>query len=275
MSVYAYDICILAHPADAGAAERLAESIRSYHLPRKTVPATPGAGYRKILPDVLGEPFDEAAASKLDSCRQLIVLCSPDAHGFLPIHEKLLYFERMRGRQNIIAVILRGEPLESFPPFFIEEKWVKHIEPDGSIVERKETLEPVASDLRADSRRRANALLRYETVRIVASALGLEPDALEQRHARRAKRRAKAAAAAVCAVLLAVSGTFIYFSTMAKSEGDTATAMTAESMRVIERLVKELPEQFQDDPAAEAYVQQTVSEAMNLLGTDGAAIPAP
>lgn len=258
-------ICILAHPADAADAERLCASICKYRLPRMAHSTDEAIKRHEMLVDTdCGELTPEAKA-RLVACRQLIVLCSPEVRDFAPIREKLLCFEKEKGRENIVAVILRGEPTEAFPPFFIKEKRVSRIQPDGSIVERVETQEPVASDLRAGSRREARAMLRYETVRIVASLFGLEPDALERRHAKRLKRRAIAVLAVACPICLAVAFVFSSFYILAKREADTAAAMTQESMRVIDRLVNELPERFRGNAAAEALVAETIAEAKDIL----------
>ena len=264
-------ICILAHPADAEDAERLYNSICKYRMPKLLHPRETALKYHEVLLDVTGEPLSEDAAVRLNRCRQLIVLCSPAVRDFAPIREKLLHFEAEKGRQSIIAVILRGEPIEAFPPFFIEKKMVARIQPDGSIIERMETQEPIASDLRASSRREARAMLRYETVRIVASLLGLEPDALERRHAKRVKRRAILTVALVCPVCLAIAVIFGSFYFLAKQEGDTAAAMTQESMRVIDRLVNELPAKFQGNAAAEALVTEAIKEAQDILESGSAA----
>ncbi len=159
--------------------------------------------------------------------------------------------------------------MEAYPDFFIERHSVTRILPDGSLEERTETLEPVASDLRAAGSRQARQLMRYETVRIVASVLGLEPDALVQRQQRRIRIRAAVMAAAVCAVCLCVSLIFAYFSAVARREGDIAAAMARESQAVTDRLVTELPARFADDPDALALVNETIQEAMAVSPIGG------
>lgn len=268
--MHSYDICILAHPADAAQAKRLAESIRAYRLPSGVAPAAASMGYRSILLEDGGQEFGPAVQAALDGCRQLIVLCSPDSRDYAPLNRALLYFEEKRGRQSIVAVIVRGEPVDAFPSFFIEEKTVRRILPDGSVEQRVETQEPVASDLRAETPRQAKAVLKYETVRIVASLLGLEPDALERRHAKRARRRLLSISAAAFAAL-AVIVTAIWSSYVrAKNEADAAAAMTERSNQVTARLVEELPRRFAGNQQALSYVQEIIDEAEAARDGEGA-----
>ena len=200
-----YDICIIAVPEDAAVAETLAESIRSYRLPKGISLPNPELDYRKIYVDSSGSDFGDSTKLLLDHTRYLVVICSPEAKDSNAIKGRLTYFRHFRRNEDIVAVIVRGEPADSFPESFIERKVVRHIMPDMHVVEREETIEPVAADLRGETPARRRQLLRYETVRITASVLGLHPDVLEQRHRRRRNQAIIAGAGAVCAVLLVIS----------------------------------------------------------------------
>ena len=160
-----YDICVIATPEDKAIAEALAESIRTYKLPRGVRLPTPELDYRNIFVDSTGSEFDDAVKQLLDHTRYLVVICSPDAKSSEAIKSRLTYFRHFRKTEDIVAVIVRGEPADSFPESFIERKVVQHILPDMRVVEREETIEPVAADLRGDTPARRRQLLRYETDR--------------------------------------------------------------------------------------------------------------
>ncbi|MBO5555699.1 MAG: hypothetical protein J5927_00790 [Oscillospiraceae bacterium] len=260
-----YDICILSVKDDAAIAEALAASIRGYQLPARTAPAEPGLDYRRLLVDTDGAPFTEKTARQLEDCRYLVLLCSPETRNDPTILEKLACFRRARGAENVVAVIAKGEPAESFPESFIEKKVVQHILPDMTVVERVETIEPVAADLRAESRARWKEVLRYETVRIVASVLGLHPDALEQRHRQRRKKAVAAVLSVVGAVCLAAAGIFLRLGFVAKTQGDIAQAQTQLSVDIARRTMEELPASFEGDEQALAYIQEAVEEARASL----------
>ena len=177
-----YDICVICVPEDAKVAEKLAASIRAYKLPRGVTLPDPELDYRNIYVDSTGSDFDDSVKLLLDHTRYLVVICSPEAKAAPGIRGRLTYFRNFRRVEDIVAVIVRGEPVDAFPESFIERKVVRRILPDMRVIEREETIEPVAADLRADTASRFRQLLRYETVRITASVLGLHPDVLEQRH---------------------------------------------------------------------------------------------
>ena len=264
-----YDICVISVPEDAQIAEKLAGSIRSYKLPRGVTLPNPELDYRNVFVDSTGSEFDDPVKMLLDHTRYLVVICSPDARVSPGIRSRLTYFRNFRRMEDIVAVIVRGEPVDSFPESFIERKVVQHILPDMRVVEREETIEPVAADLRGDTPARRKQLLRYETVRITASVLGLHPDALEQRQQRRRNRAILAAVAAAGCVLLAISALFLRLGLIARNEGRIAEAQAKKSIEVADRLTQELPALFAEDPLALSYVQEAIDQAQAVLDEIG------
>lgn len=264
-----YDLYICAAAQDISWAEKLSARIKSYRLPKSAVLPDETLGYNNIYLDTDEHEFREEDSELLDSCRYMLVICSPRAKDSRPLADRLLYFEKARAKTNIIAVIVEGEPIDAFPPFFIEETVVPHILPDGSIKNRVEIIEPVASDLRGETKKQIEQLFRYETVRIVASILGIAPDALEQRHNRRMKQRITALAITACAILMTISAIFGYFGLKALHEGRIADLQTQQSLLVSQRLMSELPDEFVDDPQALEYVYKTILDAVYTLYETG------
>ena len=169
---------------------------------------------------------------------------------------------------------VRGEPAESFPDSFIEQKTVRKILPDMTVVERVETIEPVASDLRAETRSRWKEALRYETVRIIASVLGLHPDDLEQRHRARHRKAVITLVSVIAAVCLGAAGIFAYLGHVAQTEGEIADQQAKLCVDIAERTMNELPEAFADEPVALEYIQQAVDSARSSLEELGLETPA-
>lgn len=263
------DICILAVSGDASVANKLADSIRRYKLPSGTVLLDSSLDYRRVYVEVSDDDFDDKACGILDHSRFLAVLCSPETKRDLFVLECLAYFRAAGKENNIIAVIVRGEPAESLPDSFIEQKTVRKILPDMNVVERTETIEPVASDLRAETSSRRKAALSYETVRIIASILGLHPDDLEQRHRARRRRAVITMVSVIAAVCLAAAGIFAYLGHVARVEGEIADQQAKLCVDVAERTMNELPEAFADEPQALEYIQQAVDTARSSLGELG------
>ena len=260
-----FDICIIAVAGDASVANKLADSIRKYRLPSGVVLPDSGLDYRRVYVDVSGRELDDDTRDVLDNSRFLAVLCSPETKASPFILERLEYFRKIGKDNNIIVVIVRGEPIDSFPEPFIEKKTVQKILPDMTVVERVETIEPVASDLRAETRSRWREALSYETVRIIASILGLHPDALEQRHRMRRRKAIIMLVSVIAAVCLGAAGIFAYLGHVARTEGEIADQQAKLCREIAERTMNELPAAFADEPQALVYIQQAVDNARSSL----------
>ena len=260
-----YDICLLAPEEDSSIANQLADSIRRYKLPSGTVLPDRGLDYRRVIVDVSGKPLDDETRAVLDSSRCLAVLCSPETKNSSSIQEHISFFRNTGNDKNIIAVIVRGEPADSFPASFIEKKTVRKILPDMTVIERVETIEPVASDLRADTPSRAKEVMNYETVRIIASLLGLHPDDLEQRHRMRRRKAIITLVSVIASVCIAASCLFAYLGHAARTEGEIAQQQAELCVEIAERTMNELPAAFVDKPEALDYILEAVRHAEKSL----------
>ena len=260
-----YDICFVSVKADEAAARRLGESIRAYRLPRNVRLDEGGPDYRRIVYDCGGEPLDEARREILDTSRFLVLICSPATRSDPGVLERLERFREKHGKEGVIAVIAEGEPVDSFPESFIEKKPVRHIMPDMSVVERIETIEPVAADLRGNTERRRREMLRYETVRITASVLGMHPDELEQRQRSRRRRAMISLLAVVGAVCLTAAAIFIRLGLIARAEGRIAEEQTRLSVSIAQRTINELPAAFEGDEQAMEYIDEAIENARESL----------
>ncbi len=269
MIMYKWDICIVSAAADVETAEELAENIRRYRIPSGTVLPRQDIDYRKTALDTRETAFDAQARDLMDSSRFLVFLCSPDAKNSLALNQRLSYFRSAHDSDHVIAVIVRGDPEEAFPESFIERKMVSHILPDHRVVERMETIEPIAADLRADTPKRRKQLLKYETVRIIASVLYMHPDDLEQRHRARQRKTLIGIISAAAAVTLVISGIFARLGLIAQKEGRIAEEQTRLSAQTAERTMKQLPELFADDPLALEYINEAIENAGTSLSELG------
>lgn len=270
MKMDRYDICITALPGDAEMAGALRDSIFHFRLPKGTVLSTE-PGYNRIVMDLTGSDLDEAACDLLSRSRFLLLLCSRKTRENKGTRDRLDYFRRIRGGDHVILVLLEGEPDEAFPDNFSEQKLVRHIMPDMSVVERMEKIEPVAADLRGDTASRRREALRYETVRIIAAVLGIHPDVLMQRHRARRRRAVMASLALAGAISLAAAGIFLRLGLIAKRKGDIAREQTRLSVEIVERTLEDLPVLFEGDENAMEYVEQAMEsarESLRELGLD-------
>ena len=264
-----YDLCILSTRQDEATARSLGESIRSYRLPSNVRLPDPSLDYRRILYDCGEEPLNDEIRSRLADSRYLALICSPATKNNPAVLQRLDLFCRDKGQEHVIAVIADGEPVDSFPESFIETKTVRRILPDMTVAEYTETIEPVAADLRGATEKRRREVLRYETVRITASILGLHPDDLEQRHRVRRRRAAMAVLALAGSVCLIAAGIFLHLGLIAKREGNIAEEQTRLSVSIARRTITELPASFEGEEQALSYINEAIGNARADLEEQG------
>lgn len=272
-------ICILAMPQDRDIALRLLKSLKRYHLPGD-IRLPDRRAYRNLILYEVREGDLAAKASSTDSSspskdsldntllersRFLLLICSPDAKNSPAFLEKMRAFKSLPQGNNIIPVLVRGEPYEAMPGDFIEQRLVTYILPDKSLGQRLETIEPIAADLRPQPLRSTKKLLRYETVRIAASVLGLHPNYLERRQEKRERRMVLSLVGLIALFCIASSALLLRLGYQVKKEGDVAKKQLELTMDIMDRTMHELPASFADLPQAEGYVNAAVEEAQKTL----------
>ncbi|MCG8506940.1 MAG: toll/interleukin-1 receptor domain-containing protein [Sphingomonadales bacterium] len=176
----------------------LLRAIETYRVPRRLVGR---ATFRGKVPRRLAPVFrdrDELPAAEdlsakvreaLEQSEFLIIVCSPDAAASRWVNQEILEFKRLRGEDNLLAVIVDGEPFaservgdaaECFPPGLRRK-----VGPDSAVTDAR--AEPVAADLRSEGDGR-----RLGRLKLVAGMLGLSLDTLIQRDLQRRHRRVTA-----------------------------------------------------------------------------------
>ena len=143
---------------DKFVAENLHRELESFKLPRSVAKKRPGQKNKieRVFRDKeelpitsnLNDPIMEA----LHSSEYLIVICSPRLRESLWCKKEIETFVALRGREHVMAVIIEGEPLQSFPDellFRVE----KHPRADGTIEEVKIPVEPLAADVRGKDKK--------------------------------------------------------------------------------------------------------------------------
>jgi len=265
-------VCGPDNPLARRAGERLAESLRRYRLPKETGAAAEGAAQTHVEEDYGEAPLDEAYRERLARCDLLVIICVPSTRRSGAISQILDYYSTKLGRSDrIIAVLAEGEPVESFPPYFIQTLTVRQTQPDGSVREITETIEPVAADLRGQSGRERRRALTYETVRIVAALAGIHPDILERRHEKRRKKRLTAILTLTGSIMIAVAVIFSWLGVIAVREGQVAETQTEIGSAMVDRLFVELPRSFQGQPEALGYVDDAILNGLDALLEAGSA----
>lgn len=132
----------------------------------------------------------------------LIVICSPRLKESIWCRKEIETFIEKRGVENVFAVLVEGEPSESFPEELLYRD-IKTIGPDGTEQIIREPMEPLAANARGENNRERMKLLKTEALRLMAPMFGCTFDDLKQRHREQKMKRTIRIISTVAAVSLA------------------------------------------------------------------------
>ena len=175
-------------PEDMAAAEEVRKRLERYHVPapirKKTGKNTIGRVF--LDKEELGITTDlkEEIADALEKSQYLIVICSAAAKASVWVEREIEYFLRNHSKQQILTVLVNGEPLEVIPEILLHDKTVYTL-PDGTVFEDTIDYEPLSADFRAGMKR----FRRAEITRLASVLLDCEYAELAMReHHYRMKR---------------------------------------------------------------------------------------
>lgn len=171
---------------DEKVAIQVRKQIEQYYIPHKIRKARHIKRVGRVFRDSeelraagdLSAIIDEA----LDETEWLIVICSKRYQESVWCMREIEYFLKIRSREQVLIILVDGEPEESFPKM-LTQKEVK-----GEMVE----VEPLAVDIRGKTERQIMKNLKREKIRFLASMLSVEYEDLRQRERERAVKRAAA-----------------------------------------------------------------------------------
>ena len=198
---------------DRKVAEHLHKSLEGYRTPRALLKR---AASHKLIPRRLRKVFrdrDEVhAASNLNNSlsealrrsRFLIVICSPRARQSQWINQEIVIFRNLGRGEQILPLLIEGEPAEAFPEELFKSKQAQAAAPAAGAPERL-LAQPLAADIRAPSVAKSLRLLKHEKLRLLAPLLGCGYDDLRQREHERFVRRVMGAGAAMLTFLLVLA----------------------------------------------------------------------
>ena len=188
---YKFDVFISYRHADldSAVAGYLQKALEHYKIPKEIQQKCGKARLNRVFRDeeelgVASDLFNEIEQN-LKQSEFLLVICSPRVVESKWCRREIETFIKYHGRENILAVLIEGEPEESFPPILLEEG------------------EPLAADLRGKNKREVLKHAKERMPRLVAPLLYCSYDDLYQRHRIYKMRRAVALTGLVAAVSLA------------------------------------------------------------------------
>jgi len=179
-------------PSDTFVAENLHKILESFSLPKNVVSPTGKTKITRVFRDRdelplsnnLSDPIEEA----LKESEHLIVICSKALKESKWCMKEIDTFIELHGREKIFAVLIEGEPHQSFPPQILSAN-VKSIDINGNEVIIQKSVEPLAADVRGKNYREIKKRIKEESIRLLAPIFELAYDDLRQRHRERKLKR--------------------------------------------------------------------------------------
>ena len=185
-------------------------TLEKYNVPKELVKA----GFPKKVGKVYRDEDEFSAASDLhkhiiealDASKYLIVLCSRDTPKSKWVDQEISYFRSLGRGDQILALLVDGEPDESFP----EALWLTD--------ENGERLEPAAADVRVRPDQKQKETKDIALMRIVAGIVGCGFDELRRRDLIRRQKTRIAQFISFFSVVTAFSLIVVFFQYQAISK---------------------------------------------------------
>ncbi len=165
---------------DMEIAKKMHKGLETFHIPR---PVQKKYGKKRIervfrdqeeLP--IGSDLDDNITKALTNSEYLIVICSPRTPESYWVCKEIDSFISLHDREHVLAVLIEGEPAESFPPQLLTD-------------ENGNPVEPLAADVRGATPAERDKKFKTELMRLVSPLIGCNYDELRQRHKERIMRR--------------------------------------------------------------------------------------
>lgn len=248
---------------DKFAAENLHRQMEAFRLPGKLSGRTGGrTRINRVFRDrdelPLTNSLEDNITEALRQSEYLIVICSPRLKESLWCRKEIETFISMHGRKNVFAVLIEGEPEDSFPEELLyEEERIQR--PDGTTETVRRQLEPLAADIRGKTRREMLKALRTEKLRLLAPMFSLNYDDLRQRHRERRMKRILTASLGAAAVCFCFGTVSTYMALRIKSQKEQIEEQAA----ILEEQTAEIA--AQNDALLENRAQTLAAEALRLL----------
>ena len=182
----------------------LLESLEKYRVPKALVEQGFPARITRVFRDEDELPTSANLADNIQEALEasafLIVICSRDTPESQWVNEEVLTFRRLGRHDRILALLVDGEPRDSFPEALGQIRTSEE-GPDGELVEVVKDVEPLAADVRPRAGESNRALKDKALLRIASTIIGCRYDDLRQRHQRRARRERISKSLIACVVL--------------------------------------------------------------------------
>ena len=173
---------------DKFVAENLHKMLETYKPPKFVKKNGTRSKIKRVFRDQeelpLTSNLEDPIIKALEQSEFLIVICSPRLKDSVWCRKEIETFIKMHGRDRVLAVLIEGEPNESFPEEITKGEAVTQYV-NGIQTITYENYEPLAADFRGKDKKAVKKAMKTEVLRLMAPIFGVNFDDLRQRHKER------------------------------------------------------------------------------------------
>lgn len=172
---------------DKFVAENLHKQLEAFKVPKSLIAAgkTNKTKISRVFRDrdelPLASNLADPITTALSQSDFLIVICSPRLPQSKWCLREIETFIEMHGREHVLAVLIEGEPEDSFPDILRYEECTVTDENGNTHIEKMD-VEPLAADVRGANKKEVLKAIKSELLRLMAPILDCNYDDLKMRH---------------------------------------------------------------------------------------------
>ncbi len=186
-------------------AKKIHKGLETLKVPYSVAKKTGKKKIKRVFRDQeelpIGSDLGDKIEGALAKSEFLIVICSPRTPKSDWVQKEISTFIKMHGRERILAVLIEGEPNESFPKLLLTD-------------DKGNPVEPLAADVRGESKAERKRKLKTEMLRLAAPILNCSYDDLKQRHRERQMKKIGITAGAIAVAGVAFGAYSTYNATL-------------------------------------------------------------
>lgn len=185
---------------DKFVAEELHKQLEMFKVPKKISKMCEKKRINRIFRDKDELPITSNLADPIMNALRvseyLVVICSPRLNESMWCKREIENFIAMHGQEKVLAVLIEGEPRDSFPPELLYRNRMIRLE-NGQTQMVREAVEPLAADVRGKDKKEIKKNIKTELLRLLAPMLRCNYDDLKQRHKERKMQKILALASVI------------------------------------------------------------------------------
>lgn len=248
MEEYIYDAFISYRHTepDRFAAENLHRMLEAFRLPKNLAREKRARNERATIKRIfrdrdelpLANNLEEPILEALKHSEYLIVICSPRLRESRWCRKEIETFIALHGRDKVFAVLVEGEPDESFPEELLTVTETV-TDPDGATYKIEKNVEPLAADIRGKTPREIKKAMKEEVLRLAAPMFGVGFDDLKQRHREQRIKRIAIFLSIAAAVFLAFGSVSTVMALRIKGQNVRIEGQNAEIQKQNEEILRQ------------------------------------